>query len=57
MNIYKEELQQRLENENIECANCKSKDIGIDNWNMFEGKRDWFYYCKKCDVTFTDKQL
>ena len=25
---------------------------GIDNWGMFEGERDWFYYCKKCDTTF-----
>jgi transposase-like protein len=52
MDKYKEELQQKLENENIKCPYCKSKDVGIDNWGMFEGERDWFYYCEKCDAVF-----
>lgn len=57
MDKYKEKLKQRLENEDIECLYCKSKDIGIDNWDMFAGERDWFYYCRECDATFTSKQI
>ena len=52
MNKYKEALEQRLKTENIKCPDCGYEHIGIDNWNMFEGDRDWFLYCKKCDYTF-----
>lgn len=37
------------------CPNCKSTNIGVDNWNMFEGDKDWFYYCKDCDETFRNE--
>ena len=57
MDKYKEKLQQRLESEDIQCLYCKSKDIGMDNWGMFEGEGDWFYYCRECDETFTSKQI
>ncbi len=52
MNVikYVEKLERELDQQ--ECPHCKSKEIGIDNWGMFEGERDWFYYCKKCDTTF-----
>ena len=52
MNKYKEALKQRLKTESIKCPNCECEDIGIDNWNIFEGKRDWFYFCKECDFVF-----
>ena len=56
MDKYKEELIKRLNTEDVKCIECRSADIGVDNWNMFEGERDWFYYCRECDVTFTLKQ-
>lgn len=49
---FKEELKKDLNNQ--KCPNCDSENIGIDNWGMFEGKEDWFYYCKECDGTFTN---
>jgi len=52
MNKHKEALEQRLKTEDIKCPHCECVEIGIDNWNMFEGERDWFYYCKECDDTF-----
>lgn len=51
MNKYKEALEQRLKTEDIKCP-CGCNDIGIDNWGMFEGEKDWFFYCKECDDTF-----
>lgn len=50
MNEYKEKLKKDLDKQ--KCPYCKSTNIGIDNWNMFDGERDWFYYCKECDYTF-----
>ncbi|EKS4345100.1 hypothetical protein QB607_003104 [Clostridium botulinum] len=50
MNNYKEKLKQDLDKQ--KCPECNCTDIGIDNWGMFEGEYDWFYYCKQCDVTF-----
>lgn len=52
MNKYKEVLKLRLETEDIICPCCDCKDIGIDNWNIFEGEADWFFYCKECDAVF-----
>lgn len=43
-------LQEKLKDKI--CPNCDSKNIGIDKWDMFEGKKDWFYYCKECDNPF-----
>lgn len=54
MNKYKEQLEQNLDKQ--ECPHCKCKEIGIDNWNMFEGEKDWFYYCKNCDDTFKNRE-
>ncbi|MFR5263976.1 hypothetical protein [Clostridium sp.] len=50
MNEYKKELEKEL-NKQI-CPECGCKEIGIDNWGMFYGKNDWFYFCKECDITF-----
>lgn len=50
MNEYKEKLLNEIENR--KCPYCGCEDIGVDNWGMFEGERDWFYYCKECDDTF-----
>ena len=36
----------------INCPYCGCEEIGIDNWGMFDGIKDWFYYCCKCDDTF-----
>lgn len=52
MNKYKNELEENLNKQ--ECPYCKCKEIGIDNWGMFSGKNDWFYFCKECDATFVD---
>ena len=52
MNEYYKELKEYLENNDIKCE-CGCTNIGIDNWEMFKGKEDWFYYCKECDNTFT----
>lgn len=49
-NPYAEELYKKLHEK--KCPSCGSLDIGIDNWGMFEGKQDWYYYCKKCDDIF-----
>lgn len=46
----REKLEKDLDKQ--ECPYCRCKDIGIDNWGMFKGDRDWFYYCKECDATF-----
>lgn len=51
---YIEKLEKELDQQ--ECPHCKSKEIGIDNWGMFEGERDWFYYCKKCDTNFKENK-
>lgn len=50
---YRKELEKHIHEQ--ECKACGSKDIGIDNWDMFEGENDWFYYCKQCDNTFVKK--
>lgn len=50
-NKYREELEKELSKQ--ECPHCECKDIGIDNWGMFPGKGDWFYFCKECDATFS----
>lgn len=43
-------LKENLEKQ--KCPNgCDSK-VGIDNWGMFYGERDWFYYCLECDDTW-----
>lgn len=47
---YIENLENNLSNQ--VCPECGCDDIGIDNWGMFDGEKDWFYYCKNCDVTF-----
>lgn len=49
-NKYKEALEKDLQKQ--KCPHCGCKEVGIDNWNMFEGEKDWFYYCKECDDTF-----
>ena len=50
---YKEELKSKIEEQVCpECGRKGSDHIGIDNWAMFHGKGDWFYFCKECDVTF-----
>ena len=35
------------------CPYCQKNEVGIDNWGMFEGECDWFYYCKECDGTWS----
>lgn len=52
MNKYKEALDQKLKEKDIKCPHCGCEDIGIDNWNIFDGEGDWFYYCKECDGVF-----
>ena len=52
MNEYKEKLEKDLDKQ--VCPYCSCTEIGIDNWGMFEGEKDWFYYCKECDATFID---
>ncbi|WP_161780404.1 hypothetical protein [Clostridium botulinum] len=52
MNEYKEKLKKELDNK--KCPYCGCTEIGIDNWGMFDGDGDWFYYCKECDDTFID---
>lgn len=52
MSDYKKQLEDKLKENNVKCPYCSCKDIGIDSWDMFRDKRDWFYYCKKCDTTF-----
>lgn len=54
MNKYKEILFNNLNNQI--CPECGNNNISIDNWGIFEGKEDWFYYCKECDFTFEDKE-
>ena len=50
---YKEELKSKIEEQVCpECGRKGSDHIGIDNWAMFYGKEDWFYFCKECDVVF-----
>lgn len=34
---------------------CGGAFIGIDNWNMFDGERDWFYFCYDCGTTWKHK--
>lgn len=34
------------------CPCCKSSSIDIDNWGVWNDKRDLFYYCVECDFTF-----
>ena len=53
MNEYYKKLKEHLENNEVKCA-CGCTNIGIDNWGMFKGERDWFYYCKECDDTFIE---
>lgn len=55
MSDYKKVLENKLKEGNIKCPDCNCKNIGIDNWDMFKGERDWFYYCEECDVTFVIK--
>ncbi|WP_194190835.1 hypothetical protein [Clostridium chrysemydis] len=50
MNEHKEKLEKYLHLQ--KCPECNCSDIGIDNWDMFKGAGDWFYYCKDCDITF-----
>lgn len=47
---YREDLEEKLDQQI--CPHCGCKNIGIDNWGMFPGIQDWFYYCKNCDATF-----
>ncbi|MGL5151573.1 MAG: hypothetical protein ACRC7N_13500 [Clostridium sp.] len=47
---YKGELIKDLHNK--KCPSCECKDVDVDNWGMFRGESDWFYYCKRCDYTF-----
>lgn len=48
----REALVEKLKNNDIKCPECNCNKIGIDNWGMFKGEADWFYYCKECDSTF-----
>lgn len=41
----------------VVCPHCKCNKIGIDNWGMFSGMHDWFYYCLECDDTFITKEV
>jgi len=50
MKDYRKQLQDNIKGK--KCPTCGCSKIGIDNWEMFEGERDWFYYCKECDDTF-----
>lgn len=52
MNNYRLQLEKFSKENELRCPYCKSTDIGVDNWGMFVGVNDWFYYCKKCDDTF-----
>lgn len=49
---YEKELEDYLKEHEVKCPYCGCKEVGIDNWDMFKGKQDWFYYCKSCDDTF-----
>lgn len=49
-NKYANELYKELPNK--VCPECGCKNIAIDNWGMFPGSNDWFYFCKECDTTF-----
>ena len=51
-NEFKEKLQKDLNKQ--KCPSCNSTNIGIDNWNIFKGEKDWFYYCKECDDVFAN---
>ena len=52
MNEHYKKLKEYLENNEVKCT-CGCTNIRIDNWDFFEGERDWFYYCKECDDTFS----
>lgn len=47
---YANKLYKELPNK--VCPECGCKNIAMNNWGMFSGDRDWFYYCKECDTTF-----
>ena len=47
--MNKEQLENYLKQHEVKCPECKSKNIGIDNWGIFDDNTDWFYFCKECD--------
>ena len=48
------DYRKKLENELSKqiCPECKSGKIGIDNYGLFNGQDDWFYFCKECNLIF-----
>lgn len=52
MSNYRLQLENFLKENKLKCPYCKSTNIGVDNWGIFTGVNDWFYYCKKCDDIF-----
>lgn len=50
VNPYRQKLLEKLD-EKV-CPTCGCERIGVDNWGMFPGEKDWFYYCLECDDTF-----